>query len=226
MKKMFCASVLLAILLTTSTVLALDIVRMHGGRAIEGEIVAEDYDCVRLKTSHGVVELSKEDIDSIERDLDLDKEFENRFGKAGSASDFYELGLWCEDYKRAELAKKCYEKAIKLDPSHAPSRTKLGYKEHQGKWYTEEEYNREVRGLVLHEGEWISKSDKDMLDAGYVKVDGEWVSRDEAPDPDDVRRLRKAEEDEPEQEKSTPPRPAHGSRERPSRPTTTPYTPT
>jgi tetratricopeptide (TPR) repeat protein len=191
MKRGVSAGVLLLLIFCTPTALALDVVKMQSGKVFEGEIIEEDYDCVRLKTKFGVIELSKEDIDKIERDLDIDKQFERKFAEAKTADEFYHLGVWCERFGRKELAKKCYEKAIELKPLHEPSRIKLSHKKYRGKWYTQEEYNREVRGLALHKGKWIPKADKEKIDAGYVKVADRWVRKEDAPEEDQPRKIRK-----------------------------------
>jgi hypothetical protein len=169
------------VLFCTSQALCLDIVKMRNGSVFEGEIVGETEEQIQLKTKMGVVGLSREEIDTVERDVDLNAEFERRFADARTADEFYKLGLWCEGYEHDSQAHRCYEKAVEIMPDHKASRIKLGHKEHHGKWFTEEEYNREVRGLVLHNGEWIPKADKEKLDAGFVKVDGKWVLRKDDP---------------------------------------------
>ncbi len=181
------------IVLWASPAYSLDIVKMRSGSVFEGEIVGESDEQIQFKTKMGVVGLSKEEIDSIERDVNLEAEFDRRFQKAKTADEFYKLGLWCEGYEHETQAHRCFEKAIEVTPDHKPSRIKLGHKEHKGKWFTEEEYNREVRGLVLHEGEWIPKADKEKLDAGFVKVDGKWVLRENAPAETHARRTNKKE---------------------------------
>lgn len=182
------AAVLTIILFLSSTAFALDLVRMRSGKVLQGQIVGEDDDYVQLKTKAGVVELSREDIEDVVRGVDIDKEFERRFGEAEDADDFHKLGLWCEDLDRKALATKCYEKAIDVYSDHESSHAKLGHKKHKGKWYTQEDYNREVRGLALHEGKWIPKADKEKIDAGLVKVGDTWVHRENAPEKDQPRR--------------------------------------
>jgi tetratricopeptide (TPR) repeat protein len=203
MRTVLSATALLIPLICTSSVLALDVVKMQNGKVFEGKIIDEDYDIVKLKTKFGVVELSKEEIDKIERGLDIDKEFERKFAEAKTADNFYHLGVWCERFQRKELAKKCYEKAIELKPLHEPSRIKLGHKKYRGKWYSEEEYNRDVRGLVRHEGKWIPKADKEKIDAGYVKVDGRWVSEEDAPEEEQTRKIKKSTEKKAAPEKKS-----------------------
>jgi len=177
---------LATIFLFVSPAFALDIVRMNDGRVIEGKIIDENYDYVKLRTKHGVIELPAGEIDEIERNLDFDVEFQRRFEDARSAGDFYRLGEWSENLDHKNESLKCYEKAIEKDPNHKAARAKLGHKKHEGRWYTTEEYNREVKGLVLHEGEWIPQADKEMLDAGYVRKNDTWVKDDGPADTETV----------------------------------------
>jgi tetratricopeptide (TPR) repeat protein len=157
-----------------------DVIRLTNGQQLRGKIIEETDEYVTLKSKHGVQEISRDEIESIERGFDFDGEFKQKASGLGprDTKGWYELGVWCEDNKQLEKAGKCYHKAIEIDPENEPARDKLGHKKYQDKWYeTDEEYYK-ARGWVSYYGEWMPKDNVDKYKAGLVKRDdGTWVSR-------------------------------------------------
>ncbi|HXG61782.1 MAG TPA: HEAT repeat domain-containing protein [Planctomycetota bacterium] len=69
------------------------------------------------------------------------------------------LARWCLQKKLPAQAAQEYRKILALDPEHEEARTALGYRRHEGRWVTEDEYH-EARGLVRHKGRWMTPEEK------------------------------------------------------------------
>lgn len=76
----------------------------------------------------------------------------------------YELALWARERGFASESQRLLEQTVALDGFHEGARLALGHRQHEGRWYSDDEYKREVLGLVLG-------------------PDGRWVQRPEAPAP-------------------------------------------
>jgi hypothetical protein len=130
-------SLLLIGLLAPARVAA-DIITLASGRKIEGKVVSEDAEYVRIETKTGVQAIAREDIASIEKISDPKAEIGARRkaleARSASAKEWYELGLWAEGNKLDTDAKACFESAIKTDPDHTAAREKLCYERVGGAW--------------------------------------------------------------------------------------------
>ena len=69
------------------------------------------------------------------------------------------LARWCLQRKLGPQAAREYRKVLDLDPENEEARTALGYRRHEGRWVTEDEYH-EARGLVRHKGRWMTPEEK------------------------------------------------------------------
>jgi hypothetical protein len=170
-----------------------DIVHLATGRKIEGKVVSEDAEWVRIETKAGVQTIAREDVVKIEKIADPKADFAARRkaleAQKGSAKQWFDLGLWAEDKSLAAEAKLCFEKAVAADPDHAGARQKLGHEKVGGTWLPFAEAQKR-KGLVEHEGRWVKPEEKQKLEQGYVQDwDGSWVKKE-------VLEARKREEEE------------------------------
>lgn len=69
------------------------------------------------------------------------------------------LARWCLQRKLAPQAAREYRKVLEFAPDHEEARTALGYRRHEGRWVSEDEY-QEARGLVRHKGRWMTPEEK------------------------------------------------------------------
>jgi len=207
-----------------------DIVTLATGRKIEGKVVGEDAEYVKIETKTGVQSIAREDIVKIEKSaLDPKSEFAARKkaleAKRAAGREWYDLGVWAEDRKLEPEAKAAFEGAIKADPDHAGARSKLGYERVGGQWLTFAEAQKK-KGLVEHEGRWMRPEEKQKLEQGFVQdYDGTWVKKEvieerKREEEEKAKRAREAEKElarlkrEREKEKAEregrPPPPAEG----------------
>lgn len=69
----------------------------------------------------------------------------------------FQLGEWALARGLAAEARGCFERAVALDAFHEGARLALGHRQHEGRWYSEEEYQRDVLGLVQGpDGKWAA----------------------------------------------------------------------
>src|SRR2546423_9773068 len=128
-------AVLIAFLIA-SPVRADVIVTTAGGR-IEGKIIEEKENEIRIKPEKGhVITLSRDEIDSITKEKPEDA-FARR-SKAVKGDDvkgLMELAQWAKDNRLPKQSEETYERVLKLEPNHGDARAALGFERVNGKWY-------------------------------------------------------------------------------------------
>jgi hypothetical protein len=182
MRTLLLASCVLFLFVSSGLLLfAEDVVKLIDGGEIRGKIIEVTEDYVKIESRGVTVELKRSEIESINKDFDFDSELKKKRASlsADDADALYKLGLWCEENRRQKEAKECFEGVVKIDPEHALAREKLGHKKYNGKWYTEQDYYKEI-GWVNYGGVWMPKEDKERYEAGLVKRDdGTWITKKE-----------------------------------------------
>ena len=160
-----------------------DIVTLATGAKLEGTVVYEDAECVKLETKKGVQTFSRDDVVKVEKVADPAAEFAKRkkaleANRSAPAKAWYELGQWASERKLEAEAKACFEKTIAIDGEHAGARTRLGFERVGREWLTFADAQRK-KGLVEYQGRWVKPDDKQRLEQGYVQDDdGTWVKKD------------------------------------------------
>lgn len=175
---------LLLVLLLAASALA-DVVVTRDGRRIEGTVVAETATEVRIRTRLGEISVPRADVVSIERGKSRRQEYDERFAAARSAEEFCALGLWADEKKMRQDARRAMNRALELDPAHAGANTWLGRVQYKGEWMTPEERDlrmtadREAemtaRGLVRYGDTWVTPEERAKLEQGLVLHEGRWI---------------------------------------------------
>src|SRR5262245_41749454 len=128
-----------------------DTIYLEGGGVVRGTIVEEAYDSVKIRDASGAIQtIKREDIARIEKEKSVKDDFEKRFADAKRKEDadaLAKLGLWARERKMEAEAKRCFELAVKLDPFCKPAREALGFKLWEGKWVSEEDWQKLKNGL-------------------------------------------------------------------------------
>ncbi len=149
-----------------------DSVVLKDGDRLEG-IVTEKGDEVEIRMDLGTVSFAKSDVASIERGATLLSELEARAKKLKreDVEGHYRLGLEAEQRGLGSLARSLFREALEQSPEHKGARAALGYRLHEGRWLTEDEF---------------------MSSQGYLKRQGQWVTAEAARAIDDAEAKRRA----------------------------------
>lgn len=134
-----------------------DEVVLRNGARFEGD-VRESKDTVTVVMDFGSITFKRIDVARIDRGPAPILVFDGRLVllKADDLEGRFDLAMWALDRHLDQRATKLLEHILERDPDHARAREALGYRRHQGKWLTEEEYFTE-QGLVKCRGEWMKK---------------------------------------------------------------------
>ncbi|RME03762.1 MAG: DUF1570 domain-containing protein [Planctomycetota bacterium] len=146
-----------------------DTIYKYDGTVLKGKIIAHDEYYVTMKITYGkgivsIVRIDREDIARITFEKSPEEIHEERLKKCKTAEDYYRLGKWAQSKKLPIHAIKDFERALELDPNYKPAHLALGHKFYRGRWWTKEEYNEKVLGLVYRQGRWMTKAQARRLE--------------------------------------------------------------
>lgn len=160
-----------------------DTITLRGGGQVEGKIVPDpkDKDRVQVWLLKGRKPLSfrkGQILEVVTKATVLDDYFEKKKKAAETPQAQYDLGIWCEQNKLADLGKLHFENALSIDKSFEPAHKKLGHVYHGGYWVTRDELNV-IQGLVKYKGRWVSAEERAQREAEdkLLAVKQEWVQR-------------------------------------------------
>ena len=178
------AAVVIATLVWASPTRA-DKIVLRGGGQIKGKILPADPkrpSRVTVLTERGKTPLTFEKTqiaEIIPETGPLDGYLSRR--EKASATDAkaqYDLGVYCEENKLADLARMHYEAALKADDGFAPAHEKLHHVLHGDRWLTGDEI-KEAQGLVKYKGKWVTVGVRDQKEKQVATTaeQASWVRR-------------------------------------------------
>lgn len=144
----------LCLLLTGSA--RADQVHLTNGKMMEGKARELADGRVQVELAFGTVILPGDKVERIERGETLEelvRETLKGLPPSDTASRF-DLALWTRDQGAHTLSRQILEEILVLDPNHPGARRVLGFRLHEGRWVTEEEYHA-ARGEILYDGQWL-----------------------------------------------------------------------
>lgn len=146
-----------------------DRITLRGGGQIRGKVIADakrpDRVMVVTETGKTPLLLQKGQVVQVAAEPSVLDEYVVKRGKvAADAPAQYQLGLWCEEHKLADLAAVHYEAAVAQDKSFAAAHQKLGHVHYGDQWLSGDEL-REAQGLVRYKGKWVTKDERDQREA-------------------------------------------------------------
>jgi hypothetical protein len=160
-----------------------DTITLRGGGQVEGKVVPDpkDKDRVQIWLLKGRKPLSfrkSQILEVVTKATALDDYFAKTTKAAQTPQGQYDLGIWCEQNKLADLGKLHFENALSIDKSFEPAHKKLGHVYHGGYWVTRDELNV-IQGLVKYKGRWVSVEERAQREAEdkLLAVKQEWVQR-------------------------------------------------
>lgn len=167
-----------------------DVLVRKDGCRIEGNVIAQDADKVRIATRMGELEFARNAVDSIEKGKTRAQEFAAHEARAKTANDWFELGRWAAKQTLVTESKRCMSRAIELEPDHEGAHAALGQVRYKGAWSTAQERDARAksdeaaemiaRGLVLYRDRWVTPEEREHLENGMVLEQGQWMTAPEA----------------------------------------------
>jgi len=124
--KKFLIILSLWLFLSASTSLA-DVIHLKGGRKLEGEIISERGEKVKVKIKGGTITLNKSDILKVEEKVSLEEFHQKKLAelKEDDAEAHFELALWCKRYGLYKEYEALLEKTLKINPEHTQAKRVL-----------------------------------------------------------------------------------------------------
>ncbi len=107
-----------------------DIVHTKDGRHLEGEIVEETEDYVKLKMKFGTITIERDNIKEIEKGASKEEDFKKRFAEIDKSDvrALFKLADWCREQNLAKHREEVLNAILKVDPANARAGKALGYK--------------------------------------------------------------------------------------------------
>jgi hypothetical protein len=154
-------ALVVASLLLVAGPAAADVVFLHGGGQIRGEIVEHRADSVVLEVGPGRVTLPMSRVERIVAGATPLSEYRARAAMLSprDADGWLNLARWAESRSLLTQAREAYERVLSLDPNNGVARAGLGHVHFGGRWLSEPEAKRAL-GLVEFEGAWISPRER------------------------------------------------------------------
>jgi hypothetical protein len=173
----------LAVLAGVCGAASADEITLRGGGELQGKVISDpkkpdSVQVLLLKGRNPLTFQKKQILQVIPKSSPLD-EYVLKRGQVGpNAQAEYDLGVWCEQSKLADLARLHFETALTRDKDFAPAHKKLGHTQRGDRWLTADEL-RQVQGLVKYRGQWITEEEKAKRDesAQASAAQSSWLRR-------------------------------------------------
>ncbi|HEX4826185.1 MAG TPA: hypothetical protein VFV19_17935 [Candidatus Polarisedimenticolaceae bacterium] len=145
------------LLLLVPGVALADQVFLKDAGSIEGRIVEQTADTVKVDVGDGVIGVPASRVEKIVKGKSHLDEYDERAAKlkAGDVNGWRSLGQWASQQGLASQSRAAYQKVLAVAPDDPAARKALGFVSLDGKWVTEEESYR-ARGYVKYENEWMT----------------------------------------------------------------------
>ncbi len=134
MKKSIVVVAILVLFLSAE--LSADTLYLKSGKTYEGKLLSDSGGIVKWKTSFGVLEFPKDQVDRIEKGLTKSDEYKSRLAKLEDDDLLGRLELvrWCSEQKLFSQKKKLLRAILKACPDHPGARKESGQIWRGGKW--------------------------------------------------------------------------------------------
>jgi len=152
-----------------------DILHLTNGSSIEGEVLGEEGDVYRVRTSLGPIQLPKSSVDRIEESPTPFAEYERRLESAPETVEGHrELGSWCLEQGLENDGRRHLRKALEIAPDDEATRRLLGYVRVGPVWVDSKPVARPARAgdAPRGAGEADDSADPDQLVAA---IQGRWA---------------------------------------------------
>ncbi len=158
-------------------------VTVRGGGQIKGKLIPDKAHPGKLlyigEVGKTPMVFTKDQIVQVTPEKSALDEYVVRLAKdRPTAEAEYELGLWCEEHKLADLAQVHYDLTLKRDSTFEAAHQKLGHVLMGGRWLNADEV-KEAQGMVKFKGRWMTPEEKERRDmlASTAAENSTWVKK-------------------------------------------------
>ncbi|TWU30229.1 hypothetical protein [Bythopirellula polymerisocia] len=158
-----------------------DVFHLAEGGQVVGQLVesGEDGQYVVKSKLGGIVTLTKEQVEDVEKQSEHQQNYEARSrALPDTVAAHRSLADWCKQNSLSDLADHHLQRILELDPDDPQARASLGYQLHKGKWLTRDEIMA-VRGMHFYEGKYRTAQDIALRERAKVREtsSAEWFQQ-------------------------------------------------
>lgn len=157
-------SVLALALAATAGPAVADVVHLHGGGRIEGQVVAERPDAIVVEVSAGRLTLPRHRVAKVVLGTSALAGYRARAARlaAGDVQGWLALAAWARANDLLTQERAALEHVLEVDPANAIANRALGHVMVSGRWVTADEGHR-ARGFVQFEGAWVRPEERQVI---------------------------------------------------------------
>jgi hypothetical protein len=157
---------LLFFLFLTPGILVADVVLLKGGGRLSGRITEQTADKVLVDVGDGILGVSMDRVEKIEKGPTPLDDFDGRAAKVGpkDVNGWRDLALWASSKGLLNQSRAAYQRVLAIAPDDPEARRALGFVQVDGRWLTEEDSYR-ARGFVKVDGEWMTPAEVQVAQA-------------------------------------------------------------
>jgi lipoprotein NlpI len=106
-----------------------DVIYLNTGGVVKGKIVEESDDEIVIKVRGATLTIPYDEVEYIDRGETAEEILAKQLKKIKpeDVKGRFELGAWLQNIGEEQLARKQFEKVLKLDPEHEDARKALGH---------------------------------------------------------------------------------------------------
>jgi hypothetical protein len=141
-----------------------DVVFLHGGGRVEGEVVEQRPDRVVIDVPAGRISLPRTRIERMVVGSSSLAEYRARAARLAGRDieGWLALAAWARDKELVTQSRGAYEHVLTLEPANATAHQALGHVFLAGRWITADEAYR-AQGYVRFEGTWVRPEERQAL---------------------------------------------------------------
>lgn len=165
-----------------------DLFHLRDGSVVDGKVVGEGRDIVKVKTAQGVVTVQRSQIERREAlPPPWERYVDEKKKHPDTADGHFELAMWCRKHGMTKQMKDELKRTIELDPDHADARRELGFVRKNDRWVKSRTAAGPGRPGAVGDDE--DRLARQIITSWFIKVRAIRTGRLDGPDRDELHPL-------------------------------------